>query len=135
MFFAIKAIVSGRINRLLCQMIAYCECGTVEEDFYFIDDANIHWAEGDDQFDVVSKYVNFLTGKKTEYRKLLRLVYDLFKCCGSTCILRTVEIDTDCSSVEFICDQDSDDLYNIPCEIYCQLICFDEVQSISFSEL
>ena len=133
--FYMKATVSGRVRQLLTKMLAFCDCGKVDNEFYITYDDEIFWGEGDDHFDGVTKYVNYLTGNKSEHRKLLRLVYDLHNCCGSTCILRINEVDNNCSSILFICDQDSDELYDIAYDIYLQLICCDEVQSIVFKDL
>jgi hypothetical protein len=135
MVYRIQATVSGCLRQLLLKMFAFCESGTVDEDFYMVDDSEIHWGAFDDQFDRVTKYVNFLTPIKTEYRRLLKLIHELYKCCGSSCTLQSEEIDNDSSSFEFDCDVDYIDIFYLSHEIYVLLNCFDEVQSISFSDL
>ena len=129
--FEIKAVVSGRINTLLAQFLAYCKDGTIEQDFNRYDD-DILWSYGDDWNDVVTKYINYLTGEKTGYRDLLRYIFDLCQCDVS--IIKLEEINWFSST--FICcsEQHSDFMYGLAYEIEGELNCFYDVSDISFTE-
>jgi hypothetical protein len=133
MVYTIKADVCGRVKILITQMINYCKYESMEEDYYTDDDDDILWDDGDDHFDTVTKYVNFITEYRIEYRKLLRLVYEFSKSSGSMNIIECM--DTEFSSIEFIGDQHSDDLFDIVIQFLRELDSFDEVINIEFSKM
>ena len=91
------------MKEVLSKMILYCQDGTVDENFNMCDDDDILWCYGDDETDQVTRYINFITGRENEYRKLLRLMYDLYQSCGSNSF-KLDEIDN--TTGKFICSSE-----------------------------
>ena len=110
MIYRISAVVSGKLKKLLSQLLAYCRRGTT--------------------FGGDSRYIDYLVGEDEEYRIILTCVRKL---CKDGCA-KMETIDSNKSIL--ICDFENNTFFSIlPFNFYDELGYCDDVLSTALSEL